>query len=78
MHCVPDAERALQEVFRVLKPNGGRLYATTFLRPFPDLVFRFFTVSELENMAQKAGFVGDDRFLQVEGRGAYGILKVIK
>jgi ubiquinone/menaquinone biosynthesis C-methylase UbiE len=41
MHCVPDVEQALEEVYLVLKP-GGRLYAITFLRPFPDVVFRFF------------------------------------
>lgn len=72
MHCVPSAEQALAEIFRILKP-GGKLYATTFLRPFPDVVFRFFTVKEIQDMAQTAGFSGN-----VEKKGVYGILRAIK
>ena len=34
------------------------LYATTFLRPFPDIVFRFFTLQEIEHIARDAGFGG--------------------
>lgn len=88
MHCVPDAELALQEVFRVLKPEG-RLYATTFLRPFPDIVFRFFTVDELDGLVRQAGFRGatsggsgsasnSSSNLQVASRGVYGTIKAIK
>jgi len=81
MHCVPKAEVALQEVYRVLKP-GGKLYATTFLRPFPDVVFRFFTVPELQSMARQVGFglptPSSSSVLAVEGRGVYGIIKAVK
>lgn len=78
MHCVPDAGACMKEVYRVLKP-GGKMYATTFLRPFPDLVFRFFTPQELREISREAGF--DERSggaLQVERRGLYGIVRATK
>merc|ERR1711862_3742 len=50
MHCVPNVEQALEECYRVLK-SKGRLYATTFLRPFPDVVFRFFDMDEIQRLA---------------------------
>ena len=75
MHCVPRAEQALQEVYRVLKP-GGRLYATTFLRPFPDVVFRFFTVKELRSMTVGAGFPPSS--VSVTKKGVYGIIQAQK
>eukprot|EP00547_Thalassionema_nitzschioides_P017955 CAMPEP_0194250244 /NCGR_PEP_ID=MMETSP0158-20130606/22512_1 /TAXON_ID=33649 /ORGANISM="Thalassionema nitzschioides, Strain L26-B" /LENGTH=259 /DNA_ID=CAMNT_0038986979 /DNA_START=1 /DNA_END=778 /DNA_ORIENTATION=- len=70
MHCVPDVAQAMKEVHRVIKP-GGKLYATTFLRPFPDVVFRFFTLQDIQQLGQNAGFMNVD----VEGRGVYGILR---
>lgn len=73
MHCVPDAKAAMKEVYRVLKPDG-KLYATTFLRPFPDIVFRFFTIDDINEIAKYAGF-GE---YNVEGRGVYGILRARK
>lgn len=75
MHCVPDAELALGEVYRALRP-GGKLYATTFLRPFPDVVFRFFELSEIEEMARGAGFKPGS--FTTERRGVYGILRATK
>ena len=75
MHCVPDVEKAISEVYRVLKKDG-KLYATTFLRPFPDVVFRFFTVNELKTLSYDAGF--DSTKFKVEGRGVYGIIRATK
>jgi ubiquinone/menaquinone biosynthesis C-methylase UbiE len=34
MHCWPDLDPAIQEIYRVLKPNGGRYFATTFLSSY--------------------------------------------
>ena len=34
MHCWPDLDAAAAEIYRVLKPNGGRYFATTFLSTF--------------------------------------------
>jgi ubiquinone/menaquinone biosynthesis C-methylase UbiE len=34
MHCWPDLDEAIQEIYRVLKPNGGRYFATTFLSSY--------------------------------------------
>lgn len=31
MHCWPDIDGALSEIYRVLRPQGGRYFATTFL-----------------------------------------------
>lgn len=79
LHCVPDAEQAMREVYRVLKPNGGKVYATTFLKPFPSIIFRFFTLDELQEICQQAGFQGKgSSLLAVEGQGVYGIIRAIK
>jgi len=75
MHCVPNVEQALEECYRVLKPDG-RLYATTFLRPFPDVVFRFFDIDEIQRLACDAGFALNN--LDLESRGVYGILQAVK
>ena len=78
MHCVPDAEGVTRECYRVLKP-GGRIYATTFLRPFPDIVFRFFDLNELETISEDAGFGADGGKLEVEALGrVYGVIRAEK
>ena len=48
MHCILDTKRAMEEVYRVLKP-GRKLCTTTVLRPFLDVVFRFFDLIEIWN-----------------------------
>ncbi|CAK0885003.1 unnamed protein product [Prorocentrum cordatum] len=73
LHCVPDAGAALRSVWRCLRP-GGRLYATTFLRPLPDVVFRFFEPRELESLVAAAGFVD----VEVEASGVYGVARAAK
>lgn len=63
MHCWPQLERALGEIHRVLKPEKGQFFATTFLRGALGTSrterrsgFRFFTVDELDRLAREAGF----------------------
>ena len=75
MHCWPDAERAMAEIYRVLVP-GGKLYLTTFLKPLPSWVFRFFTPAEIEQIAANTGFDRDR--LQLEATGVYATLKAVK
>jgi ubiquinone/menaquinone biosynthesis C-methylase UbiE len=45
MHCWPDLNRACSEIYRVLKPNGGRYFATTFLSTY------FSTLSAMDGQA---------------------------
>lgn len=51
----------LQEIFRVLKPNGKLLITLadkTFMKilPFTQYIFTLYSIDEVEKMAQKAGF----------------------
>merc|ERR1712151_1152429 len=34
MHCWPQLQEGLNEIYRVLKPDGGRFFATTFLSKY--------------------------------------------
>ena len=81
MHCWPDLDSALSEVYRVLKP-GGRYFATTFLAQYfrglqasengqtgPDIqAFQYFaSTAELKDMLVKAGFEEDKVSVEVLG-----------
>jgi len=75
MHCWKDAVEGVRNIYRVLQP-GGKLLATTFLKPFPNIVFRFFSASELEHIMLAAGFKKDN--VRVEARGLYATIWCIK
>lgn len=81
MHCWPDLDSALSEIYRVLKP-GGRYFATTFLAQYfrglqasengqtgPDTqAFQYFaSTDELKDMLVKAGFEEDKVSVEVLG-----------
>eukprot|EP00560_Eucampia_antarctica_P009256 CAMPEP_0197828264 /NCGR_PEP_ID=MMETSP1437-20131217/4874_1 /TAXON_ID=49252 ORGANISM="Eucampia antarctica, Strain CCMP1452" /NCGR_SAMPLE_ID=MMETSP1437 /ASSEMBLY_ACC=CAM_ASM_001096 /LENGTH=389 /DNA_ID=CAMNT_0043429429 /DNA_START=61 /DNA_END=1230 /DNA_ORIENTATION=+ len=70
MHCWPDLDSALSEIYRVLKP-GGKYFATTFLSDYFSMAqtadgkqnnvqqqaFQLFdSIDELKDMIIKAGF----------------------
>ena len=75
MHCWKDALEGIRNIYRVLLP-GGKLFATTFLKPFPNIVFQFFSVSELQDIMLAAGFKKDN--VRVEARGVYATIWCIK
>lgn len=74
MHCWPDAEAGMSQIYSALKP-GGKLYLTTFLKPLPSFVFRFFSLDEIARIAKEAGFTGE---LKLEGSGIYATLMTSK
>eukprot|EP00559_Dactyliosolen_fragilissimus_P005835 CAMPEP_0184858782 /NCGR_PEP_ID=MMETSP0580-20130426/3833_1 /TAXON_ID=1118495 /ORGANISM="Dactyliosolen fragilissimus" /LENGTH=428 /DNA_ID=CAMNT_0027355089 /DNA_START=21 /DNA_END=1307 /DNA_ORIENTATION=- len=80
MHCWPDLDSALSEIYRVLKP-GGRYFATTFLSSYFRTVqatggqgvqqqaFQYFeNVDLLRDLLLKAGF--EDEKVDIEVLGA--------
>jgi len=81
MHCWPDLDAALSEIYRVLKPNG-RFFASTFLSTYFSTVqaaggdgninqqaFQYFKSTDvLKEMVLKAGFEEDK--VQIEVLGA--------
>ena len=75
MHCWPNAEAGIRNIYQVLRQDG-RLFATTFLKPLPNIVFRFFTVDELRQILLTTGFHPDR--VQVEAHGLYGIIRCVK
>jgi SAM-dependent methyltransferase len=75
MHCWKDALEGIRNIYRVLVPDG-KLFATTFLKPFPSIVFRFFSLLELRDIMLAAGFNEDN--VQLRARGLYGTICCIK
>jgi len=81
MHCWPELEDSLAEIYRVLKP-GGRYFATTFLSEYFKSVnavasginqnvsqqaFQSFTVEYLRELVLGAGFEEDKVKIEVVG-----------
>jgi ubiquinone/menaquinone biosynthesis C-methylase UbiE len=80
MHCWPDLDAAISEIYRVLKP-GGRYFATTFLsKYFSNLqtvdtsespsqkVFQYFTSTDtLRDLLQRNGFSPEKVTIDVLG-----------
>mmetsp|Transcript_28675 Transcript_28675/g.45152 ORF Transcript_28675/g.45152 Transcript_28675/m.45152 type:complete len:369 (-) Transcript_28675:200-1306(-) len=66
LHCYPRLEDALKEIHRVLKDDGGRFYASTFLnnavpgRGTLSSGFRTFELEELRRLMEEAGFAADE------------------
>ncbi|GAB1538719.1 hypothetical protein NUACC21_13830 [Scytonema sp. NUACC21] len=75
MHCWANPSEGIRNIYQALRP-GGKLLATTFLRPYPSIVFQFFSPEELRNIVLTAGFHSDN--IQIETSGLYGIIKCIK
>ncbi|MEM9567899.1 MAG: class I SAM-dependent methyltransferase [Cyanobacteria bacterium P01_E01_bin.34] len=75
MHCWPDAEVTVKQIHTALKPDG-KLYLTTFLKPLPSLIFRFFTPGEIKRIAIRAGFPSD--CLNLTTSGIYATLTAQK
>jgi len=83
MHCWPDLESAMSEIYRVLRPNGGRYFATTFLSAYfgnlqaaegggagpSKQAFQYFdSVDTLRDMMLRAGFEGGKVDIEILGR----------
>lgn len=84
MHCWPDLNAACSEIYRVLKPNGGRYFATTFLSQYfatlssmdgqansspSQQAFQYFeSIDTLRNLLVGGGFDRDKVLIEVLGR----------
>ncbi|GAA6620165.1 class I SAM-dependent methyltransferase [Scytonema sp. NUACC26] len=75
IHCWDDPTEGIRNIYQALRP-GGKLLATTFLKPYPSIVFQFFSPEELRHIVSTAGFHSDS--IQVQASGFYGIIKCIK
>lgn len=75
IHCWPDPVKGLTNIYQVLR-SGGKLFATTFLKPLPSIVFRFFTPQELKEIFTKSGF--DENAIEIECQGVYATIKSVK
>jgi len=82
MHCWPDLPQAASEIYRVLKPNGGRYFATTFLSSYFGTLqqaeggqtgpsrqaFQYFeSVDQLRKLMEEGGFEHDKIQIEVLG-----------
>ena len=82
MHCWPDLDAAVSEIYRVLKP-GGRYFATTFLAKYfsalsgmdgasgsapSQQAFQYFTsVETLRDLVERGGFEREKIQIEVVG-----------
>jgi ubiquinone/menaquinone biosynthesis C-methylase UbiE len=89
MHCWPDLDSALSEIYRVLKP-GGRFFATTFLAPYfrgvqsmsgedvQQKAFQYFeTVDVLKDIVLSGGFQEENIEIEVLGTACV-VIKAVK
>jgi len=77
MHCWPDVQQGLNEIYRVIKPDGGRFFATTFLSKYFENVQselaqyqafqKFQNVDELRSKLIDAGFVDENIAIEIIG-----------
>lgn len=79
MHCWPDLDSAMTEIYRVLKP-GGRFFTTTFLAAYfsnvqgisgesvQEKAFQYFeSVDVLRDIVKKGGFSEENIDIEVLG-----------
>ncbi|MDJ0590335.1 MAG: class I SAM-dependent methyltransferase [Pleurocapsa sp. MO_226.B13] len=72
MHCWSNPQKAIEEVYRVLRP-GGKIFATTFTKFLPEQKLYCFSIEELWSLFQKAGF--KQKLLEIKSEGIYITIK---